>query len=126
MKNINLLYVEDDKENRDNLTAVLQGEQIGDFTISINAIDSFDNAISEIETHQYHIVILDIFIGDPKDNGKEEGLVTFEEIQQLIFIPIIFFSGNTKNVQDLKSQIVGVVTKGDGGPDGGIEGLKKK
>lgn len=126
MKNINLLYVEDDKENRDNLTAVLQDEQIGDFTISINAIDSFENAISEIKTHQYHIVILDIFLGDPKDNGKEEGLITLEKIQELIFIPIIFFSGNTKNVQDLKSQIVGVVTKGDGDLDGGIEGLKKE
>lgn len=117
-KELQLLYVEDDKENRDSLVNLLSDDNIGGFTIKIKGIDSFDEAFNDIKDNDYHIIILDIYRGNPKDNGEQAGLKILEDIQKHCFVPIIFYSGNTKDVQDLKSQIVGVVTKGDEGVDG--------
>jgi len=119
-KELKILYVEDDKENRDDLVAALKDENIGDYIIKIDAIDSFETAFEEIETHHYHIIILDLFKGKPNDGGDQIGLEILKQIQAKFFVPVIFYSGNTQNVRDLRSQIVGVVTKGDEG----VEGLK--
>ena len=119
-KELHLLYVEDDKGNRDDLIKVLSDDTIGDYTIKIDGFDSFEGAIEEISAHHYHIIILDLFVGNPQENGKQVGLDILKAIQEKYFVPVIFFSGNTKNVEDLKSQIVGVVTKGDQG----IAGLR--
>jgi len=121
-KELALLYVEDDQENREGLAAVLTDEKIGDYTIKIETIDSFDDAFAKIVENKYHIVILDLFKGKPDDGGEQVGLEILEKIQKHSFVPVIFYSGNTKNVEDLKSQIIGIVTKGDDG----IEGLKNE
>ncbi|NDV58210.1 response regulator [Bacteroides sp. 519] len=120
MSELKLLYVEDDKSNREDLEKILDGDKIGEYTISMESVDTFENAIDIIESKAYHIIILDLFKGNPQQGGKEEGLDILTKIQQNFFVPVIFYSGNTKHVQDLKSQIVGVVTKGDEG----VEGLK--
>lgn len=117
-KDLRLLYVEDDNESRESLVSLLSDEVIKDSTIKIKGIESFDEAFNEIKKSEYHIVILDIYRGHPKDNGEQAGLKILEEIQRHCFVPVIFYSGNTQNVRDLKSQIVGVVTKGDDGVDG--------
>lgn len=119
---LKLLYVEDDKENREGLAEVLSGDKIGDYTISIETADSFDNAFDTIINNHYHIIILDLFKGKPDDGGEQIGLKILEQIQAHSFVPVIFYSGNTKNVEELKSQIVGIVTKGDDG----IEGLRSE
>src|SRR5690554_4837842 len=121
-KELQLLYVEDDKENRDDLVKLLSDENIGDYTVKIKGIDSFDNAFEEILKNHYHIIILDLFKGKPDDGGDQIGLDILKKIQDNCFVPVIFYSGNTKNVQELKSQIVGIATKGDGG----IDELKKE
>ncbi|MBN8783057.1 MAG: response regulator [Terrimonas ferruginea] len=121
-KELRLLYVEDDKENRDGLTEVLSDDKIGDYTIKIETVDSFDNAFNIIANNNYHIIVLDLFKGKPDKGGEQVGLKILEQIQNFGFIPVIFYSGNTKNVEELKSQVVGVVTKGDDG----IEGLKNE
>jgi CheY-like chemotaxis protein len=117
-KELKLLYIEDDETNRNDLVRVLQDETLGDFSIKIEAVDTFDNAIEKIESNQYHIIVLDIYKGKPDDGGEQTGLEILKQIQARCFVPVIFYSGNTKNVHDLKSQIVGVVTKGDEGIDG--------
>lgn len=114
-KELRLLYVEDDKDNRDGLTEILSDEKIGDYILKIDTIDSFENAFNSIVKNNYHIIILDLFKGTPAGGGEQIGLKILEQIQSESFIPVIFYSGNTKNVKDLKSQIVGIVTKGDGG-----------
>lgn len=121
-KNLNILYVEDDENNRQDLVSVLQDEILCNFNIMIEAVDTFDNAIDRIISNHYHIIILDIYKGKPDDGGEEAGLEILKQIQGKCFVPVIFYSGNTKNVRDLKSQIVGVVTKGDEG----VEGLKQE
>ena len=117
---LKLLYIEDDKENRDYLVKLLHNETLCNFNVDIEAVDTFDHAIDKISSTLYHIIILDIYKGDPINGGEQSGLQILEQIQSKCFIPVIFYSGNTKDVQDLKSQIVGVVTKGDDG----FEGLK--
>lgn len=121
-KELKLLYIEDETEPRESLIALFEGDTIGGFTIRINAVDTFDNAIEEIESNNYHIIILDIYKGKPEENDEQTGLEILKQIQNRCFIPVIFYSGNTKDVRDFKSQIVGVVTKGDEG----IEGLKSE
>lgn len=116
-KELKLLYIEDDKENRDDLIALLQNDTLCNFKVNIEAVDTFDNAIEKINSKLYHIIILDIYEGNP-NGGEQLGLQILEQIQSKCFIPVIFYSGNTKDVQDLKSQIVGVVRKGDEGVDG--------
>ena len=116
-KELKLLYIEDDKENRDDLISLLQNDTLCNFKVNIEAVDTFDNAIEKINSKPYHIIILDIYKGNP-NGGEQLGLQILEQIQSKCFIPVIFYSGNTKDVQDLKSQIVGVVRKGDEGVDG--------
>jgi CheY-like chemotaxis protein len=117
-KELKLLYIEDDEANRNDLVSVLQDETLCDFSIKIEAVGTFDNAIEKIESNKYHIIVLDIYKGKPDEGGEQAGLEILKQIQAKCFVPVIFYSGNTKNVQDLKSQIVGVVTKGDEGIDG--------
>lgn len=117
-KELKLLYIEDDKENRDYLVKLLNNELLCNFNVDIEAVDTFDHAIDKINSKPYHIIILDIYKGDPFNGGERSGLQILEQIQSKCFIPVIFYSGNTKDVQDLKSQIVGVVRKGDEGVDG--------
>jgi CheY-like chemotaxis protein len=121
-KELKLLYIEDDKTNREDLVKVLSDETIDDCSITINAVDTFDGAIEKIRSENYHIIVLDIYKGKPDDNGETVGLTVLQQIQDNYFVPVIFYSGNTRNVQDLKSQVVGVVTKGDEG----VEGLKQE
>jgi len=117
MKNIKLLYVEDDQENREGLVQLLANDTIGDFQIAIDAEETFDAAMDKILSNNYHIIVLDIYRGKPENGGATAGIDILTQIQKKCFVPVIFYSGNTQNVQDLKSQIVGVVTKGDGGVD---------
>ena len=117
-KELKLLYIEDDKQNRDDLIALLQNDTLCNFKVNIEAVDTFDNAIEKINSKPYHIIILDIYKGNPINGGEQLGLQILEQIQSKCFIPVIFYSGNTQNVQNLKSQIVGVVTKGDDGFNG--------
>ena len=118
---LRILSVEDEEEQHDILKRVFS-KPILEKKIEFNVIDNFESAINEITKKDYHIVILDIYRGKPDDN-IDEGEKILRAIQKKRFIPIVFYSGNTKNVESLRSQMVGVVTKGEGE---GIEYLKKE
>ena len=119
---LKLLYIEDDRENRESLVKLLNDDILDNCKVNIEAVETFDHAIEKISSTLYHIIILDIYKGAPNNGGEQAGLQILEQIQSKCFIPVIFYSGNTKDVQDLKSQIVGVVTKGGEG----FEGLKRE
>ena len=113
MKELRLLYIEDDEKNREGLVKALSDEILCDFTIKIDAIDTFDNAVEKIVSSHYHIIILDIYKGKP-DEGKDAGFDILKQIQKKYFVPVVFYSGSTYKVEELRSQIVGVVSKLDG------------
>lgn len=112
-KELRILYVEDIDESRNDLIDLLSGEEINGYTISCDGEASFDTAINRC--NDYHIVILDIFQGEATQGGVNLGSGTFEKIKEKVFVPVIFYSGYTRNVAELKSQVVGVAHKGDGG-----------
>jgi len=114
MKEINILCVDDELDNRENLFKILNDEQIQGHTLKIKCLENFEEAFNEILINNYHIVILDIFQGKPDDNGNKLGLNVLSKIQDNLFIPVIFFSGNAGAVENLKSEIIGVVRKSDG------------
>ena len=114
-KELRILYVEDIEESRIDLMDLLSSEEINGYTITCDGEASFDTAVTKC--NDYHIVILDIYQGEATQGGVDLGSGTFEKIKEKIFVPVIFYSGDTRNVAELKSQVVGVAHKGDGGYD---------
>jgi len=43
---------------------------------------------------------------------KQTGLDILRKIQSIAFVPVIFYSGLTKDLKGIESEIVGVVNKG--------------
>ena len=118
-KELKILYVEDDKENREELIELLSGDIINGYEISMDGEESFIGCVKKL--NNYHFVLLDLFEGKAGAGGNPSGLTTLEEIRKSIFIPIIFYSGNTTRVNNLRSQVIGVATKGEG-----MENLKSE
>jgi CheY-like chemotaxis protein len=118
-KELKLLFIDDDREFGEDTVNFLKDKKIDNdnFTISIDAVQTFDEAINQILSKPYHIVILDINNGAA--DADTTGINVLRQIQEQCFIPVIFYSGHiNEDVRKLKSQIVGVVTKGDEGIDG--------
>ena len=115
MKNLRILYIEDDKDNREELIDLLSGWVINECKITIEGEELFEIAARRICEEGFHMVILDLYKGRAGDSGEMLGLTTLGDVKSKIFVPIIFYSGNTAAVSNLKSQVVGVATKGDGG-----------
>lgn len=117
MKDLKILYIEDDKGNREDLVDLLSGLVINECKITIEGEELFENATQRIYNEGFHLVILDLYKGRAGDGGEMLGLTTLENVKSHIFVPIIFYSGNTSAVRELKSQVIGVATKG------GVEGI---
>ena len=97
----------------------MTNEEINNYRIFINGEKSFAECVQKV--NDYHIVILDLFEGRPGADDKPSGLAAWDKIRENIFIPIIFYSASTTTVNDLRSQVIGVATKGEG-----IEKLKSE
>lgn len=117
MKDLKILYVEDDKDNREELIELSSDWKINDWKIIIEGEESFEIATKRICNEGFHMVILDLYKGRAGDSGEMLGLTTLGDVKSKIFVPVIFYSGNTAAVSILKSQVVGVATKGEGGID---------
>lgn len=114
MKDLRILYIEDDKDNREELIDLLSDWKINDCKIIIEGEESFENATQRINNERFHLVILDLYKGRAGADGEIAGLTTLDDVKRNLFVPIIFYSGNTSAVRNLKSQVVGIATKGDG------------
>lgn len=86
-KELKILYVEDDEENREGLIELLSGDIINGYEISMDGEESFIGCAKKV--NNYHIIILDLFEGKAGVGGNPSGLTTLEEIRKNIFIPII-------------------------------------
>lgn len=117
---LNILFVEDDDMLRKNLVEIFDKDIIGDHTIITSGASTFEEGMRLVEENDYDIVILDLYKGEPKEGNEKLGLQVLKHIQSVAFIPVIFYSGLTKDLVGIESEIVGVVNKGYDG----IEGLK--
>jgi CheY-like chemotaxis protein len=118
--NLNILFVDDDDKLRKNLVELFDEESIEGHTLIASEVSTFEEGKKLVSENDFDIVILDLYKGEPKDGNEKLGLEVLEQIQSVAFIPVIFYSGLTKDLAGLESEIVSVVNKGDGG----VEQLK--
>ncbi len=112
--NLSILIVEDDEKIREPLVENLVSEKISGYALSVESAESFDIGLNKIKDNDFDIIILDLYRGDPRQENEKSGLLLLEKIQQTAFVPVIFYSGLTVEIEGLKSEVVGIVNKGDG------------
>jgi len=112
--NLQTLFIEDEEKIRSNLVKIFDGETIGGHTIVADSAETFEIGMEKISKRDYDIIILDLYKGEPSETSEKPGYDILKQIQSLAFVPVIFYSGLTKDLMDLKSEVIGVVNKGDG------------
>lgn len=112
--NLRTLFIEDEEKIRINLVKIFDGETIGGHTIVADSAETFEIGMEKISKSDYDIIILDLCKGEPSETSEKPGYDILKQIQSLAFVPVIFYSGLTKDLMDLSSEVIGVVNKGDG------------
>ncbi|MBN8666188.1 MAG: hypothetical protein J0M30_01715 [Chitinophagales bacterium] len=107
------LFIEDNEILSNNLKSYFEGEVFSGHVLKTENTTNFDEGITLIERNDYDLVVLDLQ-KEGKDFDEKAGIKILEKIKQIAFIPIIFYTGHAIKIQDLVSEIVGVVNKGDG------------
>lgn len=110
---LKVLFIEDDERLGQNLKEIFDQKIISNHKINAEIVAVFEEGISSILNNDFDIVILDLF-KDGKGKDEKAGIKVLEQIRQNAFIPVIFYTGHAYKVSDLVSEIVGVVSKGDG------------
>jgi len=116
--NLKVLFIEDDEKLGLNLKKNFDGLSIQGYTLRSEVIHHFEEGISIITKKDFDLVILDLY-KDKDEKDEEAGIKVLNAIRKSAFMPVIFFSGHAYKIIELTSEIVGVVSKGDG-----IDGLK--
>jgi CheY-like chemotaxis protein len=112
---VKILLIDDDEELCRQIRDLLDGETIGDHTIGLKYLTSFEEGLEAISKDEFDLIILDVFKGKPEEkNTDRPGETILEQVKKSCFVPVIFFTGLVKPVEHLKSDIVRIVRKGDG------------
>ena len=114
MENVQILFVDDEKEIVDGLNDYFKNKKINNFTINSETETNFDNAINLITEKKFDIIILDLCKGNSDlENADKIGLEILKKIQDITFIPIIFYTAIPSKIVHLKSLVVSVIDKLD-------------
>lgn len=119
---LNILFVDDDPKLRKNLVKTFNEEEIEGYTLIASEAQDFEEGKKILKENDFDIVVLDLYKGAPQEGNEKSGLEVLNEIQSETFIPVIFYSGLTKDIHGMESEVVGIVTKGGDG----IEQLKSE
>lgn len=111
---LHTLFIDDEEKIRTNLVKIFDGETIGGHTIVADSADTFEIGMNKISNRDYDIIILDLCKGEPSDTSEKPGYDILKQVQSLAFVPVIFYSGLTKDLTSLSSEVIGVVNKGEG------------
>lgn len=107
------LFIEDNEALSNNLKKYFDGESFSGNILKTENTIKFEDGISLIKKHDYDLVVLDLY-NDSGNVDESAGRKVLEAIQKMAFIPVIFYTGHAHKVQDLISEVVGVVNKGEG------------
>lgn len=110
---IKILFIEDDEILRENLRKNYDNETIAEYNIVAEVTGKFEQGIELIKNNDYDIIILDLF-KDKEAKDEEAGIKVLDEIRKNVFVPVIFYTGHSHKIATLQSEIVGIVSKGDG------------
>lgn len=121
MNNENLwqiLFVDDDPETCEQVSSYLEQMVVGENDrLKITTKTQFDEALGELESRYYDIVILDVRLGSLKAKLESEaGTETLNAIKERRFIPVIFYTALPKKVSDLETPLIRIVEKTEGVP----------
>jgi CheY-like chemotaxis protein len=116
------LIVDDDPDVRNSLHKLLNNKIIieNEYLLITEPVD-FTGALEILKHQHFDLITLDLCKGDPAPEADKTGIDVLTQIQALTFIPVVFYTGLPKYVEDLKSPVVKVVNKNDG-----VETLKKE
>lgn len=117
---LRVLFIEDDEKLGQNLQKSFDGSSVAGYTLRTKVINQFEDGISVINKDDFDLVILDLY-KDKDTRDEDAGIKVLESIRQSAFVPVVFYTGHAYKITALISEIVGVVSKGDG-----IETLTKE
>lgn len=114
-----ILHVDDDPDVLERVREYVEGEEIGGWgRAKVTGLASFDDALAELETRRFDLMILDVRLGGHEDQDllpeEEEGVRTLDQIRERRFLPVIFWTGLPGKVQHLAGPLVHVLDKTDG------------
>lgn len=115
---LRVLFIEDDEKLAQNLKDIFDKEVISGHQLLAESVTNYEEGLSLLERFDYDIVVLDLQ-REGKNFDEMAGVKILDALKKIAFIPVIFYTGHANRVQDLISEIVGVVGKGDG-----VENLK--
>jgi hypothetical protein len=110
---LRVLFIEDDEKLGQNLQKSFDGVSVSGYTLRTKVINQFEEGISEIEKYDFDLVVLDLY-EDKAIKDDEAGIKVLDAIRKSAFVPVVFYTGHAYKITDLISEIVGVVSKGDG------------
>lgn len=115
---IKILHIDDEEVICKQISELLNGQTIDGHTLNVQYVTKFEEGIKILSNENFDLVILDLFRGKPEEgNADRPGEEVLAAIKASCFVPVIFFTGLVKPVDQLKSDIVKVVRKGDGVDD---------
>ena len=124
MTEIRILAIDDNQAHTEQLVDLLDGKTISGCNVSVEAINNFSDGMAALADKDYDIVILDVYEGEPSDeNDNLHGKRVLEQIKQTVPIAVVLYTALPAHVEDLKSDIVRVVSKIDGDINAEIESL---
>ena len=108
-----LLFVDDDPDFCRQVQEFLDGETIPpDDRLQVKTLNDFGDALNELETYRFDLLILDVRLGPHSITPDEEaGTTTLQAIRQRRFIPVIFYTGLPNLVRHLVTPLIQVVEK---------------
>lgn len=110
---LQVLFIEDDEKLGQNLQKSFDGSSVAGYTLKTKVINQFEDGVSAINEHDFDLVILDLY-KDKDTKDEDAGIKVLESIRKSAFVPVVFYTGHAYKITGLISEIVGVVSKGDG------------
>lgn len=111
--NLEVLFIEDDEKLGQNLKKSFDDVTISGYTLRTSVINLFEDGISAIQNSDFDLVVLDLY-KDKDIKDEEAGIKVLNAIRKSAFIPVVFYTGHAYKITNLISEVVGVVSKGDG------------
>ncbi len=110
---LRVLFIEDDEKLGQNLQKSFDGSSVAGYALTTKVVNQFEDGISAINKYDPDLVILDLF-KDKDIKDEDAGIKVLDSIRRSAFVPVVFYTGHAYKITDMISEIVGVVSKGDG------------
>ena len=113
-----LLVADDEGDICNQVKEYLDGEVLqvdGNEHLAVETLTDFDGVIDALEYRRVDVLILDVRMQLPRQEGElEAGERILEEVRRKRFVPVIFYTGLPHLVEHLQSPLVCVMEKTEG------------